>query len=341
MLRVGVIGATGYTGEELIKILLRHPRIKISYLSAKVEKPKEISEIFPYLKKKLLLLCDNFNIDRALELCDLFFLAVPHTVSIQITPILLENKKYVIDLSADYRLKDKSLYELWYETKHTDHQNLRRSVYGLSEIHRDKIKKTRLVANPGCYPTVAVLSIAPLLKYKICKIQYIYIDAKSGYSGAGRISDEQFYRDLKDNFKAYNVDSHRHLPEILEQILSLAERKINIVFTPHLLPIERGILETIYVNSNHKLKIRNSELIGLYREFYKDSPFVRIKEDNHFPQIKDVVLTNFCDIGIKISEDRKTIILISCIDNLLKGASGQAVQNMNIIFDFEETEALL
>lgn len=341
MLRVGVIGATGYTGEELIKILLKHTKVKISYLSAKVEKPKKISEIFPYLKDKLLLLCDNFNIDRALKFCDLLFLAVPHTASMQITPILLKNKKYVIDLSADYRLKDKNLYEFWYKTKHRDRRNLKKAVYGLPEVYKEKIKKTRLVANPGCYPTAAILSIAPLLKYKICKIQYIYIDAKSGYSGAGRISDEQFYRDLKDNFKAYNVDLHRHLPEITEQISSLAERKLNIVFVTHLLPIERGISETIYVNLNHRLKIKDSELIGLYREFYKDKPFVRIKEKNHFPQIKDVALTNFCDIGIKISEDKKTIILISCIDNLLKGASGQAVQNMNIMFDFEETEALL
>jgi len=342
MLRVGVIGATGYTGEELIKILLNHNYVKITYLSAKVDRPKNISDIFVYLKGKLDLLCDNLKIDETIRLCDLLFLAVPHTTSMQITPFLLENKKYVIDLSADYRLKNKKLYEFWYETKHKDTKNLKRAVYGLPEIYEERIKKARLIANPGCYPTASILAIAPLVKLEICKIQSISIDAKSGYSGAGRKDlDDPFYKDIKDNFKAYNINNHRHIPEINEQLSSLAKKDLNIIFVPHILPIERGILETIYVSLNEKLKIKNEELIKIYREFYQDKPSVRIKDEKSFPQIKDIVFTNFCDIGIKVLEDKKTIILISCIDNLLKGASGQAVQNMNIMFGFKETEALL
>lgn len=339
MLRVGIIGATGYIGEELIKILLKHTKVKITYLSAKILSPQKISDIFGYLKGKLELVCDNFKIDEA-KTCELLFLAVPHTVSMQITPLLLKDKKFIIDLSADYRFKEKKIYEFWYKTKHTDSQNLKRAVYGLPEIYEERIKKARLVANPGCYPTAALLAIIPLIKHKICQIKSIYIDAKSGYSGAGRKNlNDPFYQEIKDNFRAYSINEHRHTPEITEY-LSLS-KKINFTFVPHILPIERGILETIYISLNYKLKITNYKLIEFYQKFYRDCPFIRIRDENIFPQIKDTLFTNFCDIGIKVSKDKKTIIIISCIDNLLKGAAGQAVQNMNIMFGFKQTEPFL
>lgn len=342
MVRIGIIGARGYTGEELIAILLKHPQVKIQYLTARVDTPVPISELLPIYKNRLDVLCDNFESSAAIKACDVAFLALPHTTSMEVAPLLLKAGKKVIDLSADYRIEDYKIYEAWYKVKHSDQANIKNAVYGLPEINKTKIKKVDFVANPGCYPTAAILAIAPLLRTHVYAFDTIIIDTKSGYSGAGRKStDDPFMREIKDNLKAYKVDAHQHVPEITQELSKIAKKKINVTFVPHLLPLERGILETLYVVASHKPEVTSQKIVDVYREFYKHEPFVRIRKEGEFPQLRDVQYTNFCDIGIKVSEDKKLLIIISAIDNLLKGASGQAVQNMNLMCGFKETEGLL
>lgn len=340
MLRIGIIGARGYTGEELLSILVNHKGVKVTYLTARVDTPTPISEICPKFKGKLALVCKNFDKDEALKGADLFFLALPHTTSQGVVPLLLGGGKKVIDLSADYRLKDYKLYEKWYKEKHQDKKNLEISVYGLPELYSAKIKNSDFIANPGCYPTAAILALAPLIKVNLLKQEKVIIDAKSGYSGAGRKqADDPFWLELKENLMAYKVDKHQHSPEIEQELSRITKKKIAITFVPHLLPIERGILETIYVGITQK--IASSKLIGVYKKFYQGKPFVRIKKEGEFPQLKYVRNTNFCDIGFKLGEDKKSVVIVSAIDNLVKGAAGQAVQNMNLMCGFKETEGLL
>lgn len=342
MVRVAVVGATGYAGEELIRILLKHPCCKITYICAKVDKPQKFSEIFSWAAGRLELVCDNPQISRLKKDTDAIFLALPHKASMDIVPQILSGDKIVIDLSADYRLQDSGEYERWYGTAHKDAPNFKKAVYGLPEIYKSKIKKARFIANPGCYPTAGILSVAPLLKNKLCQPGGIIIDAKSGYSGAGRKPQgDSFWQGIKDDFKAYKADAHQHSPEINQELSKIAKKKIAVIFVPHLLPIERGILETIYVRAVPGASAGSQRLNGLYKKFYEGAPFVRIKNEGEFPRLRDVQNTNFCDIGVKLSEDRKFIIVISAIDNLVKGAAGQAVQNLNIICGFKETEGLL
>lgn len=339
MIKAGIVGCLGHTGEELISILLKHPKVKINYLSDRVDTPKPIAEFFPEYKNKLGLTCLNFDASQAVSSSDIVFLALPHTVSMKIAPLLLSKNMRVIDLSADYRIKDCEDYQAWYKVKHTDTQNIKKSVYGLPEIYPTQIKKAKLLANPGCYPTAFLLAIAPLFKKGILKPKSIIIDAKSGYSGAGKKPpDDPFWSEIKDNFKAYKVDSHQHLPEITQELKRLSGYDIGVTFVPHLLPVERGILESVYMNVSKSLNLNTDKITAIYKSFYRGKPFVRIKDPGEFPQLKDVVGTNFCDIGIKAGKDK--IIIISAIDNLVKGASGQAVQNMNLMCGFSEEEGL-
>jgi N-acetyl-gamma-glutamyl-phosphate reductase len=349
MKNIGIIGATGYTGEELIDILLRHPQARITNISARIDTPARISDIFPRFKGRIDLVCAEPDFKDIAKNCDLVFLALPHTVSMDIVPRLLKAGKKVIDLSADYRLKDVRIYEKFYNTKHKDKINLSSVVYGLPEIYRPEIKNAELIANPGCYPTVSILALAPLVAFGIADLDSIIIDAKSGVTGAGRKIAEGFlFSEINEDFKAYKVNVHQHMPEINQELAKLAGKKIEVTFVPHLLSLNRGILVTIYVKKSYKVisrlrsgqaKLQTHNLIELYKKFYKKEPFVRIKEEGQFPQLKDVVHTNFCDIGIK--DEGGKLIVIAAIDNLLKGASGQAVQNMNIMYKFPEYTALL
>ena len=340
MINVGIVGATGYAGEELVDTLLRHPDVRITNISAKIDRSLSISDIFPKFKGRIGLICTQPDIKEIAGICDLVFLALPHTVSMDIVPKLLEAGKKVIDLSADYRLKDTKIYEKFYNTKHKDKLHLAEAVYGLPEIYRAKIKDARLIANPGCYPTVSILAFAPLVALNLVDSDSIIIDAKSGVTGAGRKIAEGFlFSEINEDFKAYKVDVHQHSPEINQELSKLAGKKISVTFVPHLLPLNRGILATIYVRKKVRGKGASSKLISLYKKFYKKEPFIRIRDEGDFPTIKDVVRTNFCDIGIKESVD--SIIIIATIDNLLKGAAGQAVQNMNIMYKFPEYTALL
>ena len=339
MIQVGIIGATGYAGEELIKILLRHPHVRITYLSAQIEKEQAIDDIFPYLRNRLDVKCEILDIQKAISRADVFFLALPHTVSFQIVPILLNHKKKVIDLSADYRIKNANSYKAWYIVDHKDKANIKKAVYGLPELYREKIKKASLIANPGCYPTAAILGICPALVSGIAKTDSIIIDAKSGVTGAGRkASMSFFYSEINESLKAYKLNNHQHMPEIEQELTSLAGTNIAITFVPHLVPMNRGILETIYLRL--KKNISPAALLKIYQRFYQREPFVRVLE-HEVPSTKNIVETNFCDIGFKLDQEKGLLIIVSVIDNLLKGAAGQAVQNMNIMHDFPEVSGLL
>ena len=337
MIKVGVVGATGYAGEELLRILVNHPKVKVTALAAKVEKAQKISEIFPYFKKKLELVCGELDFEDFSGKCDFVFLALPHRISMEFAPKFLEKGKKVVDLSADYRLKDTSEYEKWYNIKHSDAKNLKDAVYGLPELNKEKIKKAELIANPGCYPTGIILGCAPLVKQDLICADDIIIDSKSGVTGAGRATAiPLLFGEVNENTKAYKVNQHQHMPEINQELSALAGKKIEINFVPHLIPANRGILSTIYLRL--KKKMDTKALLKIFDEFYKDASFVRIYKEGIYPQTKDVQNTNFCDIGAKVTGD--LAIIISCIDNLQKGAAGQAVQNMNLMCGFDECEGL-
>jgi len=337
MINVGIVGATGYAGEELIGLLLKHPNARITNISSRVDKPKAIADMYPKFKGKTSLFCKKIDVNELAADCDLVFLALPHTVSMDIVPQLLKQGKRVIDLSADYRIKDTGVYEKFYLTKHKDKINLPKAVYGLPELYRNKIKTAQLIANPGCYSTASILSLAPLLAVNRIDPDSIIIDAKSGLTGAGRkLTEGSVFAEINEDFKAYKVNVHQHAPEIDQELSKLAGKKIRITFVPHLLPLNRGILVTVYVNKCKKES--KASTIELYKKFYNKEPFVRIREEGFSPRLKDVVMTNFCDIAIKDESDK--LIIIAVIDNLLKGAAGQAVQNMNIMHGFLESTAL-
>lgn len=339
MLNVGIVGATGYTGEKIVDILLKHSQVRTSYVCAKVDKAQKLSEIFPHFNGKIDLVCDNLDVDKALKTCDLIFLAVPHKISMEIAPLFLRGGKIVIDLSADYRLKNTEEYKTWYGLAHKDKKNLETAIYGLPELYREKIKKAKLIANPGCYPTAAILALAPALTAEIIDTSSIIIDAKSGVTGAGRkASLDFFFSEINENLKAYKINEHQHMPEINQFLSILASKKISACFVPHLIPMNRGILETIYVKLN-KVK-SEKDIIALYKRFYKTEAFVRVYDAGIIPQTRNVLDTNCCDIGFKVDKNKKLLIIVAAIDNLMKGAASQAVQNMNIVCGFKENTGL-
>lgn len=329
---VAVVGATGYTGCELVRILSKHRNVEITSLTALLKKEQPFNLIFPRYQE-ISLLCENLEVERVAERCELVFLALPHKVSMEIAFRFLTLNKKVIDLSADYRLPPE-IYEKYYGVKHTYPEIISRAVYGLSELYREEIKKANLIANPGCYPTSVLLALAPLLEE--VEVERIVIDSKTGLTGAGRKSDIHLnFCEVEGSVRAYKVNEHQHIPEIEEQVYRLTGKRKEIVFVPHIVPISRGILSTIYLWLDKA--ISQKEIIRLYEEFYRLSPFLRISGD-YMPQIKDVLFTNICALGIKT--EGKRVIIVSVLDNLVKGAAGQAVQNMNIIYGFEETEGL-
>ena len=336
MLKVGVIGATGYTGEELVRILARHKNAKVTVLQAIVEKEEPIASIFPSLSDKIDIVCRKPDLKEAERSADLLFLALPHKVSMDIAPVFLKAGKKVIDLSADYRL-DVAAYEKWYGVKHKDKGNIENAVYGLPEVFAKEIKKAKLIANPGCYPTGASLAVIPMAKAGHIDLDNIIVDAKSGTTGAGRkASIALLFSEVNESIKAYKVNEHQHKPEIKMVISRVSGKAASVTFVPHLVPVKRGILSTVYMDP--KKKMNTKDVVKLYADFYKDKPFVRILPEGELPAIKDVQNTNFCNIGLKVTGDK--VIAVSCIDNLLKGAAGQAVQNMNIMYGFDETEGL-
>jgi N-acetyl-gamma-glutamyl-phosphate reductase len=338
-LKVAVVGATGYTGEELVRLLVRHPQVEITYVSGKEDRSVKIQEIFPYLQNKLDLECRAFSVEEACKKSDFIFLSLPHTVSMQAAPLFLKAGKKVVDISADYRLKDLKIYEKFYKTPHADPSHLKEAVYGLPEINREKIKSARLVANPGCYPTGGILAALPGLKEDYFDPQSIQIDAKSGVTGAGRKADKATaFSEVNESFKAYKLFEHQHVPEIDQELSAALGKTVSVIFVPHLLPLNRGILSTVYVKLNKKTTTEG--LLDVYRKFYAGEPFVKVYEKGALPELKNVVNTNFCDIGLRVHEEKSLCVIVAVIDNLDKGAAGQAVQNMNLMCGFKETEGL-
>ena len=339
MLRVGIVGVSGYTGVELARILSCHPKVEITVATSRQYEGKHLSEVFPNLKRCVDIICENPSQDDLFNKADFFFTAVPHKTAMAIVPPLLEKEKKVVDLSADYRIKDVSVYETWYQ-KHTSSNLINEAVYGLPELYRDKISRARLVANPGCYPTSVILGLAPLLREKVIDPATIIVDSKSGTSGAGRaVSLASLYCEVADGFRAYKVGGvHRHIPEMEQELSMLSGEKITISFTPHLLPVSRGMLSTIYARMLPD--IDDIHLRKLYQDTYKDEQFVRLCPPGTPPATQHVRGSNYCDIGFSVDRRTGRLIVLSAIDNIVKGAAGQAIQNMNLMNGFDEAEGL-
>lgn len=338
MVRVGIIGASGYTGAELVRLLSRHPRVEITALTSRQYAGQPLANAFPHLAGYADLPCLDPATANLAGMADLFFTAVPHQTAMGVVPGLLAAGARVIDLSADFRLHERKVYEEWYQA-HSAPELLAEAVYGLPEIHREAIRKARLVANPGCYPTSVILGLAPLLKAGLIVPESLVIDAKSGTSGAGRAAQTaMLYCEVTDGFRAYKVAEHRHTPEIEQELGGLIGRPLTVSFTPHLLPMSRGMLSTIYAQAAGK--VDQAALDQLYADFYRDEPFVRLVGTGQLPATQYVRGSNYCDLAVR--HDRRTgrIIVLSAIDNLVKGAAGQAVQNMNLLCGFAESEGL-
>jgi N-acetyl-gamma-glutamyl-phosphate reductase len=334
--RVAVQGATGYSALELLKILLRHPHVEITAVTSRQEGNLPLSSVHPTLTGRLDLKLEDLGPAQVAARSDCIFSCLPHGVTAHQVPEMLAGGARVVDFSADYRLKNSAEYEQWYGEKHHDPGRLAEAVYGLPELFRDQIPPAKLVANPGCYPTASALALAPLLKLKMIEPTGIIIDAKSGVSGAGRTPKLPYhYPEANENFSAYGVGKHRHTPEIEQTLSTFADCQASIIFTPHLVPMDRGILATCY--SVPRGTYTDKQVIEALREFYRNEPFVQVVDA--LPTTKDTSHTNFCHVTARVVRDR--IITISTEDNLIKGAAGQAVQNFNLMFGYPETTALL
>ena len=339
MVRVAICGGSGYTGSELLRILSQHSGVEVNAVTSEKSAGKRVTDLFPHLVKYSGLIYGPMEKDRLLSKADIFFMALPHAASQEAVDFFFQKGKRVIDLSADYRLSDPTIYEEWYKTPHHYPNTLKRAVYGLPELYRKAIKKARLIANPGCYPTSALLALYPALKAGLIDPESIIVDSKSGTSGAGRKADVAVsFCEVNEGFKAYGVGVHRHTPEIEQELSNIASRAVMIDFTPHLVPMDRGIVTTAYAKLTKK--ISTGKIVELYNRKYVKEPFVRVLEEGFYPNAKHVRGSNYCFIGIKVNERTNTLVMASTIDNLVKGASGQAVQNMNIMLGFEETTAL-
>lgn len=339
MLKVAVVGATGYTGIEIVKILLDHPGVEIVSLTAKVDSPIRLGAEFPELAGRIDLEVDNLQVEKVCSLADFVFLALPHTVSMRFAPAFLAAGKKVVDLSADYRFRDAAVFSRWYETPHLDPAGAAEAVYGLPEIYRAPIVKARLIANPGCYPTGTILGVYPALKEGLVDGERIIVDAKTGVTGAGRKPSLAFlFPEVNGNFRAYSLGAHKHTPEMEVVLAEAAGRKTMVEFAPHLLPVNRGILGTIYLDLLRE--VSEEEIGRIYRSYWGKEPFVDLCPPGRLPQLREVVGTNVCRIGLKVNPRTRRLLVVTAIDNLLKGAAGQAVQNMNLMSGFAEDSGL-
>lgn len=337
MTNVAILGGSGYTAVELIKILLRHPFTKITAIVSRAEGTPKIADVHPSLLGRIDMTCEAYDpVALKRRGVDCVFGCLPHGVSAEAIKPLMELGIRVVDLSADYRLRNPATFEQWYGDAHHDTVNLAHAVYGLPELHRDAITSARLVANPGCYPQTAILGLAPLVKNHLIEQTGIIVNSASGVSGAGRTPKlTTHFPECNENFSAYNVGKHRHTPEMEQGLQDAGGSPVDVIFTPHLLPMDRGILSTIYANL--KAPIIEKELLGLYRDYFANAPFVRVRDT--LPGTKDVAYTNFLDVTLKVVKGK--VIVLSAIDNLIRGASGVAVQNYNLMFGYDEKTALL
>lgn len=339
MIKAGIIGSTGYAGQELVRLLLGHSEVEIVWYGSRSYIDKKYSKVFQNMFEIVDANCLDDNINELAKQVDVIFTATPQGYLAGVLTDEILSQVKVIDLSADYRIKDVSVYEHWYGIEHKSPQYIEEAVYGLCEINREKIKKARLIANPGCYTTCSILSIYPLLKEKVIDPKSVIIDAKSGVSGAGRGAKiENLYCEVNESIKAYGVATHRHTPEIEEQLGYAAGEPMYVNFTPHLVPMARGILVTAYANLIKEVSYEDVKAI--YDDFYKEEFFVRVLERDCCPETRWVKGSNYMDINFKLDPRTNRIILMGALDNLVKGAAGQAVQNMNLLFGFEETKGL-
>ena len=341
---VAVVGASGYTGGELLRLLAGHPKMKIAAVTSEQSAGKPVSSMFPSLASVISLNFESLSPDSIAKRVDAVFLALPHTKSLQPVAACMAAGKHVVDLSADYRLKDPAVYETWYKTPHDQHGLLKQAVYGLPEFHREAIKQAKLVASPGCYPTAAIIQLAPLVAKGLIDPDTIVIDAKSGISGAGRSPALPYhFPEAHESIEAYKIGQHRHIPEI-EQELSLlasqhgkakgAVKHLTVAFTPHLVPMNRGILSTAYCRLVEPMPL--DQLRALYREFYKGERFIRLCDGEASANPRHVKGSNFCDVSVFVDARAGWVVTVAALDNLVKGAAGQAIQAMNLMLGFPE-----
>ena len=339
MIKIGIAGASGYTGLELIRLLVGHPGVELTVLTSETFQGQNIAEVFPSLNGIVDLELRPLDNNIAKD-CQVLFLALPHTMAMSKLPDYLQSDCKIIDLSADYRLKDPKAYTDWYSVTHTNPELLEKAVYGLPELHRQAIQSAQLVANPGCYPTSVVLALAPLLKTDWVDLGSIISDSKSGVSGAGRKpSLTSHFAEVNEGISPYSLADHRHTPEMEQELSALAGKSVRLTFSPHLVPMTRGMLSTVYINLNQA--ITDEKLVEHYRSFYKGENFIRVLNPGKFASSHHVLSSNFCDIGLKVDSRNQRLIITSALDNLIKGASGQAVQNMNIMLGLDEKTGLM
>jgi N-acetyl-gamma-glutamyl-phosphate reductase len=338
VIRVCIYGGSGYTGMELTRLLLNHPGAEVVSITSRRFAGVAVAEVYPVLMGRTDLVYTNDSPEELVKNCDLVFLALPHGASMELAPVFLNAGKKVIDLSADFRIRDLAVYESWYRN-HTAAGLLKEAVYGLPELYRDEIRGASLIANPGCYPTSVILGLAPALRSGLIDTSSVIADSKSGATGAGRDPlITSLYCEVSGAFKAYKVAGHRHTPEIEQELGRLSGEEMTISFTPHLLPLKRGILSTLYARLVRDVSAE--EAASLYGEFYEKEPFVRVCRAGQFPNVSSVAGSNFCDVGVTVDNRTKRLIVVSVIDNLIKGASGQAIQNMNLMYGLPEPTGL-
>jgi N-acetyl-gamma-glutamyl-phosphate reductase len=337
-MKVAIYGASGYTGQELMRLLFRHPDVDVTVVTSRKFKGANVADVFPQFVDVTDLQFSDLPPEEAAAAADFVFLALPHGTSMHFAPIVFQAGKKLIDLSADYRLRNLATYEQWYG-RHASASLIEKAVYGVPELYREAIAKARFVAAPGCYPTSAILGLAPIVKEHLVRTSSIIIDSKSGVSGAGREPQiTSLFCEVNEGFKAYKIAQHRHTPEIEQELSLLAGHEVIVSFTPHLVPLNRGILSTIYADLTGDATA--AELIELYRRFYAGERFIRLYKAGMFPNISSVRGSNYCDIGIAVDARTRRVVIVSVIDNLLKGASGIAVQSMNLMCGFPEDAGL-
>ena len=340
MIKIGIVGASGYSGSELLRFLVNHPgKLEIALCTSETYAGQCIDSVLPNLRGFLSSKFEALDIDSLKDRVDVVVLAVPHKVAMSFVPQILAQGLRIVDFSADYRLEDAETYEAWYHVDHTSTSLMSQSVYGLPERYRDCIRSAQLVANPGCYPTSAILAAMPFVKHGIVALDSIIVDSKSGISGAGpKPSENTHYANRESNFIAYNIGVHRHTPEIEQELSAVASEPIRVTFTPHLVPMTRGILSTVYMRLTEE--ISTEEAVAIYTNFYENEPFVRVLPTGTYPQTKAVLGSNYCDVGLEVDARTRRIVAMAAIDNLGKGAAGAVVQNLNLMFGFKETDGL-
>ncbi len=340
MTKIGIVGASGYSGSELLRFLVNHPSgLSVELATSETYAGQRVDHVLPHLRDFIDLTFEPLDIDSLKERVDVVVLAVPHKVAMTYAPQIITQGLRVVDFSADYRLYDAGTYSNWYHVEHTSPELIQNAVYGLPERYRGKIRDAQIVANPGCYPTSAILATMPLLNNRLIELDSIIVDSKSGISGAGpKPKDTTHYPNREANLVAYNIGKHRHTPEIEQELSAIAGQTVSVTFTPHLVPMTRGILSTVYARLKQPLDTET--LLETYTTFYQNEPFIRVLDKEVYPQTKAVLGSNYCDVGIEVDKRTQRVVAMAALDNLGKGAAGAALQNLNLMFGYDETDGL-